>query len=375
MIDFSPGEDLDLVVDTARRFADAVLAPQQRAHEAARGVPPAVRAQAREIGLDRIDWPESAGGAGLGALARAVVLETLAAGDPGAAIALDPMGAVAHALLAFGGPELLSAHVQALDAVPGARAVLVIDEPRALRTVDGRLSGMVPWVPSDRIDLLAVLTRDRLALVREGFVVEPVPGSGLCAAGAARLRLTDAPVLASWADPAAAARALAHARLDAAALMVGQMAWAAEHSRRYALDRVAFGKPIAHHQALAFLIVDMRVAVDGAREMVREAAWRLQSGLPYASAAAAAFLEAIDAGLFVGPNAVQILGAAGFMRDHPFEKAMRELRALGLLAGGADMARDDAWVDDPWADGDAIPGDVSRTGYGQRPINLLAAEG
>ena len=72
MIDFSPGEDLDLVVDTARRFADAVLAPQQRAHEAARGVPPEVRAQAREIGLDRIDWPESAGGAGLGALARAV---------------------------------------------------------------------------------------------------------------------------------------------------------------------------------------------------------------------------------------------------------------------------------------------------------------
>jgi alkylation response protein AidB-like acyl-CoA dehydrogenase len=156
--------------------------------------------------------------------------------------------------------------------------------------------------------------------------------------------------------------------------MLGQMGFAAEYSRRYALDRIAFGKPIAHHQALAFLIVDMRMAVDGAREMVREAAWRLQSGLPYASAAAAAFLEAIDAGLFVGPNAVQILGAAGFMRDHPVEKAMRELRTLSLLAGGADAARDDAWSDDCWAGDAAIVGDVDAHAYGRRPTELLAAE-
>jgi alkylation response protein AidB-like acyl-CoA dehydrogenase len=145
--------------------------------------------------------------------------------------------------------------------------------------------------------------------------------------------------------------------LHAAALMVGQMSRAAAYSLRYAIDRVAFGKPIAHHQALAFLIADMRSAADGAREMVREAAWRLQSGRPCASAAAAAFLEAIDAAMMIGPNAVQILGAAGFMQDHPVEKAMRELRALGLLAGGADAARDDAWCDtDPGAarvDGDA----------------------
>lgn len=370
MIDFTLGEDPGLAVEAARRLADQVLRPGQRAHEAVRGVPPEVLAQAREIGLDRIDWPEAAGGAGLGALARAMVLETLGGADPGASIAIDALGPVAHALLAFGGPELLSRHAAALDAVPGARAVLVFDDGGALRADGGRLSGIVPWVPAERVDLLAVLGRGGLALVDEGIAAEAVRGSGLAAAGAARLVLDRAPVLARWQDPAAAARTLAHARLDAAALMVGQMAWAAEYARRYALDRVAFGKPIAHHQALAFLIVDMRIAVDGAREMLREAAWRLQSGRPYVSAAAAAFLEAVEAGLFVGPNAVQILGAAGFMRDHPVEKAMRELRALGLLAGGADAARDDAWADDAWAEGGAITGDVE----GRRPIALLAAE-
>lgn len=379
MIDFSLDEDLELAAESARRFADQVLGPAQRAHEAARGVPDAVRAQAREIGLDRIDWPEAAGGAGLGALARVVVLEALAAGDPGAAIALDPLGAVAHALLAFGGPDLLAGHAAAIDASPGARAALVFDDAGALRVAGGRASGVLPWVPADRIDLLAVLTRDGLLLLREGVAAEPVRGAGLLAAGASRLVIADAPVLGSWADGNAACRTLAHARLDAAALMVGQMHFAAEYARRYALDRVAFGKPIAHHQGLAFLIVEMRMAVDGAREMVREAAWRLQSGRPFASAAAAAFLEACDAGTFVGPNGVQILGAAGFMRDHPVEKAMRELRTLALLAGGVDAARDDAWrddawLDDDWAEGHRITGDVDAHAFGARPIRLIEAE-
>ncbi|MFS2056206.1 acyl-CoA dehydrogenase family protein, partial [Variovorax sp. CT11-76] len=57
---------------------------------------------------------------------------------------------------------------------------------------------------------------------------------------------------------------------------------AADYSRRYALERVAFGKPIAHHQALAFLIVDMHSAVDAARQLLHEAAWRLDAGRPRA---------------------------------------------------------------------------------------------
>jgi len=357
MIDFSPGEDIDLAVDTARRFAEEVLWPEQRGAESARAVPPAVLAQAHEIGFDRIDWPEAAGGAGLGALARVMVLEALAAGDPGATLAIETFGPTAHALLAFGGIDTLQRHARALGADPTARAVLAVDVHGHLTVEHDRISGTLPWVPADRVDLLAVLTRSGLVLVRDGIVLERVNGSGLRAAGASQCTLDGAPVLEAWQDADAARHALARARLHASALMVGQMSQAAEYSRRYAIDRVAFGKPIAHHQALAFLIVDMRAAADGARQMVREAAWRLQSGLPYAAAAGAAFLEAIDAGMMIGPNAVQILGAAGFMQDHPVEKAMRELRALGLLAGGADAARDDAWIDDDpaaeHADGDA----------------------
>jgi hypothetical protein len=82
-------------------------------------------------------------------------------------------------------------------------------------------------------------------------------------------------------------------------------------------------------QALAFLITDMQMALDGARLLVHEAAWRVDSGLPCAGAAAAAFAQCIRRRL-IGPAGVQILGGHSFMADYPMEKAMRESRARAL---------------------------------------------
>jgi len=348
MIDFTLDDDLELVVDTARRFAAEQLAPMQREFEAARALPGSLHEEARDIGFDRVDWPESCGGAGLGAQARVRVLEQLATGCPGAALALQPLGSVAQALMAFGGEQALAAQLDALDLNGGARAALVFD-PRGALAGDasgGRISGRLPWLPADRIDLLAILDRQGLRLVREGLSLTPVPGSGLCAAGASEVTLANAPVSARWSDPAAAAQALAHARLHGAALLVGQMHAAADYARHYALERVAFGKPIAHHQALSFLIVDMHAAVEMARQLLYEAAWRLQQCPGQAPAACAgAWIEAVESSTFIGSNAVQILGGPGFMRDYPVEKYLRELRTLGLLLGGADAARDDAVSD------------------------------
>jgi alkylation response protein AidB-like acyl-CoA dehydrogenase len=110
-------------------------------------------------------------------------------------------------------------------------------------------------------------------------------------------------------------------------------------SRRYALDRVAFGKPNARHRALAFLIVDMHIAVERTGLLVENAAGRIDAGEEGTVAAASAFVDAVESSQFVGPNAMRILGVDGFMRDDPVEKAMRYCRALGLLGGGLDAAQ------------------------------------
>jgi alkylation response protein AidB-like acyl-CoA dehydrogenase len=342
MVDLDPGDELGLLIETAREFAARGLTPALRDHEQQRGVSAEASAAFAQIGLASLELPESLGGAGLGALARACVNEELGAADPGAALALDPLGPALYALAELGGEAALAEFALPLVEQRGARAVLVSGLDAQLEVAGDRLHGRVPWVPAERIDLLVVLGPDTAMAVREGIEIVPVRGSALRAAGAAELHLSGARIERSWRDAAGAGRALARVRIYAASLLVGVLQRTCEYSRLYALDRVAFGRPIAHHQALAFLIVDMRAALDAARLLVREAAWGLDRGLPAQAQAAAAFAEAIEASQWIGPAGVQILGGHGFMQDHPVEKYMRESRALGLWFGGLDAAREDA---------------------------------
>jgi alkylation response protein AidB-like acyl-CoA dehydrogenase len=342
VIDFDLDPELTLLRETAAGFARDQLRPRDREFEKARAVADPVRKLHREIGLATIGLPESLGGAGLGALAQVLVLEELGAADAGAALALDPLGPALHALAELGGEAALASHAAPLLELPNARAVLWFDGARRVQVRGDRAAGTLPWVPADRVDLLVVLDAAGALAVDTGIVLEPVRGAGLRAAGASAVTLADVPVRARWHDPEAAARALARARLHVAALLVGVMRASAEFSREYAKERVAFGRPIAHHQALAFLIADMSSAVDATRLLVHEAACRLDAGAGANEACATAFLEAAEQALFVTPNGLQILGGHGFMQDYPVEKYMREARALALLLGGVDAAREDA---------------------------------
>jgi len=342
MFDFGLDTELELIARTSADFAAAELAPRIRDAEAARGVEPALAKRFAEMGLASLELPEALGGSGLGALARALVNEELGAADPGAALALDPLGPALYALQEAGGDAAVRTHLCPLLDAEGARAVLVFEADAALSVAAGRVLGTVPWVLADRADLLVLLGSERIHVLRDGIERAALRGAGLRAAGASELRLDGARVVESWRDARAAARALARARLYVASLLVGVLRQAAEFSRSYALQRVAFGRPIAHHQALAFLIADMRSAVDGARLLLHEAAWHADQGLAFETLAAAAYAEAIEASSFVGPNGIQILGGHGFMQDYPVEKYAREARALGLLLGGVDLAREEA---------------------------------
>lgn len=345
MIDFGLGDELELIRATASDFAADHLRPSIRDHEKAREVAQKVQQAFGEIGFASLEWTEDLGGSGLGAIARCLVLEELAAADPGAALALDPFVPALYPLLEMtDGKSAKELGLPLLD-TPGSRAVLVWNgggRRSKLERNGQTLSGSVPWVPADRVDLLVVLDEEGAVCVSQGIELQPVRGSGLRAAGASELTVSNAPIVARFDDRRTAAHVLARARLYVAAMLVGIARESAEFSREYALERVAFGKPIAHHQALAFLIVDMATAVDTARLLVWDAAFRIDSGEEADEACATAFIEAIEQSMFVTPNGVQILGGHGFMQDYPVEKFMREARTLGLLFGGVDNAREDA---------------------------------
>jgi len=345
MFELDPGEDITLIVDVVQRFSTDILSQQYRDFEADKALPGTVLNSYSALGLGAMELSETLGGAGLGSRAKCAVLEELGYGDPGAALALDGIGPALYPIAELGGDSAVESIILPRLNDPAARIALIWDDDdsrkkHALQRTDNHYSGTVPWLPCSGAELLVILDKQGASIIESGFSFTPLKGSGLRAAGAAELVLNQAAITERWDDPTAAARALAKWQLYIAALLVGLSRVAAETSREYAMERVAFGKPIAHHQALAFLITDMRTAVDSSRLLVQDAACRADTGQPFEAAAAAAFVEAIENALFVTPNALQIFGGQGFMQDLPLEKYMREARTLGLLAGGIDLAKE-----------------------------------
>jgi alkylation response protein AidB-like acyl-CoA dehydrogenase len=342
-MNFASNEADDILSETIARFAAEELRPKLREFEAARSVSAEVRERFEALGFGAVDLPEHVGGAGLGLSSRVRANRVLAEADAGAALALDRFGPAVYVVEAFALDGSLNDRVRAIVNEPKARMALVLD-PDAGATTACSISGDVPWSACDKADILVGIGREGAWLLESGFEISPVRGAALHAAGAGRIRYAGRPTHI-WRDPSAAAQALARIRLYHASLIWGVVADAAGFSRRYALERVAFGRPVAHHQALAFLIVDMHIAVERVGLLVEDAARKIDGGESAVVAAASAFVDAVEASRFVGPNGVQILGGHGFMRDYPVEKAMRDCRALGLLAGGVDAARADVGME------------------------------
>ena len=108
MFDLDLGDELALLTETARKLAAEELRPRLRESEATRAVADPVRAAYAEVGLAGLELPAAHDGAGLGALARVIVNEELAAADAGAALAHDPYGPALYGVLEIGGSDLLA---------------------------------------------------------------------------------------------------------------------------------------------------------------------------------------------------------------------------------------------------------------------------
>jgi alkylation response protein AidB-like acyl-CoA dehydrogenase len=126
---------------------------------------------------------------------------------------------------------------------------------------------------------------------------------------------------------------LNRSRVALASLAVGVARAAYDYAREYALQREAFGKPIAQNQAIAFMLAEMAIEIDAARLMTWEAAWMLDKGQDATKQAALARQYADDAVLMVTDRAVQVLGGHGYIREHPVERWLREGRGFATFLG------------------------------------------
>lgn len=115
-----------------------------------------------------------------------------------------------------------------------------------------------------------------------------------------------------------------------------------DHAARYAKEREAFGKPIAHHQAVQFLLADMFMGTEAARLLVYRAASMVDNGCyhkEHVRFICAAKCYASDVAMKAAVDGAQALGAAGCTRDHPLERFMRDAKQLQIIEGTNQIQR------------------------------------
>jgi len=128
-------------------------------------------------------------------------------------------------------------------------------------------------------------------------------------------------------------------RISIAALAVGIAQGAYESALRYARERVQFGRPISEFQAIQFKLVDMATQIDAARLLMYRAAWLKDQGKPVTKESAMAKLFASEMGVKVCEEAIQIHGGYGYTKDYPPEKYWRDSKLCTIGEGTSEIQR------------------------------------
>ncbi len=131
---------------------------------------------------------------------------------------------------------------------------------------------------------------------------------------------------------------LSRPTVGAQALGVARAAY--EYALDYAKERVQFGRPIIANQAVAFALADMKMEIDAARLLVWRASWMGRNNRPFtAGEGSMSKLKAGEVAVSVTDKAVQLLGGAGFLRDHPVERWYRDAKIYTIFEGTSEIQR------------------------------------
>ncbi|GAB3187996.1 acyl-CoA dehydrogenase [Micromonospora palomenae] len=167
-----------------------------------------------------------------------------------------------------------------------------------------------------------------------------VPGRCLLGGRDALLERLDRARSGRKASGQAAMRTFELSRPTVGAQALGVARAAYEYALDYAKERVQFGRPIIENQAVAFALADMKMEIDAARLLVWRASWMGRNNRPFtAGEGSMSKLKAGEVAVAVTDRAVQLLGGAGFLRDHPVERWYRDAKIYTIFEGTSEIQR------------------------------------
>ena len=314
---------------------------------------------------------EEYGGAGADALATCIVIEEVARACASSSLipSVNKLGTMP--IILAGSDDLKKTYLSAVAAGTGMFSYC-LSEPeagsnaaamktRAVRDGDAYvLNGVKRWITnagmSEYYTVFAVTDPDKRAAGISAFVVEKGDEGLSFGAPEKKLGIKGSPTREVYFDNlripadrmigaehtgfATAMRTLDHTRVTIAAQAVGIAQGALDYALGYAKERQQFGKAIAEFQGLQFMLADMGMKVEAARQLTYAAAGRSERNdkdLTFFGAAAKCF--ASDTAMQVTTDAVQVLGGYGYTRDYPAERMMRDAKITQIYEGTNQVQR------------------------------------
>ncbi|MGF6540251.1 acyl-CoA dehydrogenase family protein [Paraburkholderia sp. BR13444] len=364
-------QDHLMVRDALRTFVREAITPYAAQWDRERTFPRDVHRQLAELGAYGVLVPDAYGGAGMDALALALILEEIAAGDGGTSTAISVNNCpVCSILLTYGNDA------QKRDwLTPLARGEMLgafcLTEPQAgsdasaLRTTATRdgdayvMNGVKQFITSGKNGDVAIVmaVTDRTAGKRgisafivptstPGYVVARVEDKlGQHSSDTAQIVFEDCRVPAANRIGAEgegyriALSGLEGGRIGIAAQSVGMARAAFEAALTYAKERESFGAPLFSHQAVQFRLADMATQLEAARQLIWHAASLKDAGRPCLTEAAMAKLFASEAAERICSAALQIHGGYGYLSDFPVERIYRDVRVCQIYEGTSDIQK------------------------------------
>jgi acyl-CoA dehydrogenase len=373
MVDFDLSEDDRAIVQTAREFVQKEVMPVAHHYDQSMEYPWPVTRKAHEAGLLNLCVPEKYGGLGLSHFTACLVVEELARGCSGISTAMTANDLALGPLFDAGTPELFEelAVPMLKPAEKPLMAAYCVTEPGAgsdvqsIRTSvrkDGDyyiMNGEKMWITNASVAswyyVLATLDSTQGHRAMCAFAVPAnlpgiTPGKkevnmGQRCSDTRAIVFKDVKIHKKYLLGSEgqgfkiAMRAFDLSRPAVAAGAVGVAQSAFEHATKYALERKAFGKPIAEHQAVAFMLADMAKDIEASRLLTWRAARELDSGRRSTKFASMAKCFAGDTAVACTSNAVQIFGGYGFNSEYPVEKLYRDAKIYQIYEGTQQIQR------------------------------------
>jgi alkylation response protein AidB-like acyl-CoA dehydrogenase len=368
---FALSEEHRAIREAVRALCAAKVAPYAAEVDEESRYPEEAAAALQAADFHAPHVPEEYGGAGADALATVLVIEEIARVCMSSSLipAVNKLGSLP--VLISGSDELKKHYLTRLAAGEGGFSYC-LSEPEAgsdaaamrCRAVrdggDWVLNGVKRWITnagvSEFYTVMAVTDPDRGARGISAFVVERsdegvsfgakenklgIKGSPTREVYLDRVRIPDDRMIgAEGTGFETAMKTLDHTRVTIAAQAVGVAQGALDLALGYAKERTQFGRPVAEFQGMQFLLADMGIKVEAARQLTYAAAGRSERGDPdLAFFGAAAKCFASDVAMEVTTDAVQVLGGYGYTRDYPVERMMRDAKVTQIYEGTNQVQR------------------------------------